>query len=131
MRARYRPQIDTDVSDRGNESVSICVYLWALFLPAKVRGRIEQEVAEQTEGLVNSPLFSRFPPVCSFILAANSRCMDMRGQMLRRRLTSGIIWCGFDLIVGSLPAPKQPEPRVATAHSKTSWVGSDLFVRAG
>jgi hypothetical protein len=56
--------------------VSICVYLWALFLPAKVRGRIEQQVAEQTEGLVNSPLFSRFPPVCSFLLAANSPCMD-------------------------------------------------------
>jgi hypothetical protein len=38
--------------DRESESVSICVYLWALFLLAKVRGRIEQEAAEQTETLL-------------------------------------------------------------------------------
>jgi hypothetical protein len=45
-------------------------------LLVRVRGRIEQEAAEQTETLVNSPLFSPFPPVDSFLLAANNPCMD-------------------------------------------------------
>ena len=47
------------------------------------RGRIEQEVAEQTERLVDSPLFSRFPPVSLFLLAANVPSMNVRGQRLR------------------------------------------------
>jgi hypothetical protein len=52
-------------------------------LLVKVRGRIEQEVAEHTERLANFPLFPPFSPVGSFLLAANSPCMDVRGRMLR------------------------------------------------
>ena len=63
--------------------MSICVYLWAHLLLAKVRGRIEQEVAEQTETVVKSPLLPPFPPVGSFLLSVHLTRMDVRGQMLR------------------------------------------------
>ena len=76
-------RIDADAIDRESESASICVYLWAHFLLAKARGRIEQEVTECAERLDNSAPFSPFSPVCSILLAANSPASDVREQMLR------------------------------------------------
>ncbi len=47
------------------------------------RGRIKQEGTEDTEAMVSSALFSPFPPVRSFLLAANIACLNVRGQILR------------------------------------------------
>jgi hypothetical protein len=69
--------------------VAIAPNLIFIFLPNifclqdDQRGRIEQEAAEQTERLVDPPLFSPFPPVSLFLLAANIPSMNVRGQMLR------------------------------------------------
>ena len=56
-----------------------------------MRDRIEQEVAEDTETMVHSPLFSPFPPVRLFLRVANSPRSIVRGKILRCQSNSAIL----------------------------------------